>query len=110
VETTEKLFANQTKPAEEMSEEDLQGLEGVIKSFIESEKLNAGIDIVSLLAETQISSSKGEARKLIQGGGISLNRKKVSDVQQIVNTTNLLHEKYLLLQKGKKNYYLVEIK
>ena len=110
VETTEKLFANQTKPAEEMSEEDLQGLEGVIKSFIESEKLNAGIDIVSLLAETQISSSKSEARKLIQGGGISLNRKKVSDVQQIVNTTNLLHEKYLLLQKGKKNYYLVEIK
>ncbi|MBK7099267.1 MAG: tyrosine--tRNA ligase [Sphingobacteriales bacterium] len=110
VETTEKLFANQTKPAEEMSEEDLQGLEGVIKSSIESEKLNAGIDIVSLLAETQISSSKGEARKLIQGGGISLNRKKVSDVQQIVNTTNLLHEKYLLLQKGKKNYYLMEIK
>lgn len=110
VETTEKLFANQTKPAEEMSEEDLQGLEGVIKSSIELEKLNAGIDIVSLLAETQISTSKGEARKLIKGGGISLNRKKVTDVQQIVNSTHLLHEKYLLFQKGKKNYYLIAVK
>ncbi len=106
--TTEKLFANQTKPAEEMTIEDLEGMEGIVKSTIEREKVNAGIDIVSLLAETKITSSKGEARKLIQGGGIQLNRRKIDDVQFVVDSVRLLHDKYLLLQKGKKNYFLVE--
>ncbi len=109
IETTEKLFAHQAKPAEEMSIADLEGMEGVVKSTIETEKINTGIDIVSLLAETKIAASKGEARKLIQGGGISLNRKKVDDIAMIVDGTNLLHQKYLLLQKGKKNYFLVEV-
>ncbi|MEE6185985.1 MULTISPECIES: tyrosine--tRNA ligase [Chitinophagaceae] len=106
--TTEKLFANQTKPAEEMTIEDLEGMEGIVKSTIEREKVNAGIDIVSLLAETKITSSKSEARKLIQGGGIQLNRRKIDDVQFVVDSVRLLHDKYLLLQKGKKNYFLVE--
>ncbi|MFT3904651.1 MAG: tyrosine--tRNA ligase [Niabella sp.] len=109
VETTEKLFANQTKPAEEMSVEDLEDMEGVVKSAIELTRLQDGIDIVTLLADTKVASSKGEARKLVQGGGISLNRKKVGDVQQQITTDNLLHEKYLLLQKGKKNYFLVSV-
>ena len=107
--TTEKLFSNQSKPAEEMTIEDLEGLEGVVKSTISKEQLQTGIDIVSLLAENKIAPSKGEAKKLVQGGGISLNRKKVEDTQQTVNTNNLLHSKYLLLQKGKKNYYLIEV-
>lgn len=106
--TTEKLFANQTKPAEEMTIEDLEGMEGIVKSTIEREKVNAGIDIVSLLAETKITSSKSEARKLIQGGGIQLNRRKIDEVQFVVDSVRLLHDKYLLLQKGKKNYFLVE--
>lgn len=108
VETTQKLFSNQSKPAEEMTIDDLEGLEGVIKSTVENARLNGGIDIVSLLAETRIAASKGEARKLIQGGGISLNRKKVEDAALSVTTSNLLHQKYLLLQKGRKNYFLVE--
>lgn len=108
IETTEKLFANQTKPAEEMSVEDLEGMEGVVKANIEWAKLDEGIDIVSLLAETKIAASKGEARKLVQGGGVSLNRKKIEDTSQTITKENLLHEKYLLLQKGKKNYFLVE--
>lgn len=108
VETTQKLFSNQSKPAEEMTIDDLEGLEGVIKSTVENARLNGGIDIVSLLAETRIAASKGEARKLIQGGGISLNRKKVEDDALSVTTSNLLHQKYLLLQKGRKNYFLVE--
>ena len=107
--TTEKLFANQSKPAEEMTIEDLEGLEGVVKSTIEKSRLDAGIDIISLLADTQITASKGEARKLVQGGGVQLNRKKIADVAQTVTAENLLHQKYLLLQKGKKNYYLVEV-
>ena len=110
IQTTEKLFANQSKPAEEMSVEDLEGLEGVVKASIEPVKIAEGIDIVSLLADTKITASKGEARKLVQGGGISLNRKKVDDVALVINSGNLLHEKYLLLQKGKKNYFLVEAK
>jgi len=107
--TTEKLFANQTIPAEEMSIEDLEGMEGVVKSSIEKSNVEAGIDIVTLLADTKIATSKGEARKLIQGGGLQLNRKKVEDVQMKVSADQLLHQKYLLIQKGKKNYYLVSI-
>ncbi|MCH5689053.1 hypothetical protein LWM68_35250 [Niabella sp. W65] len=67
------------------------------------------MDIVSLLADAKITASKGEARKLVQGGGVQLNRRKVEDAQLSVNNSNLLHNKYLLLQKGKKNYYLVEV-
>ncbi|MCF3107832.1 tyrosine--tRNA ligase [Niabella sp. CC-SYL272] len=107
--TTEKLFANQSRPAAEMGIEDLEGLEGVVKAVISKSDLDRGIDIVSLLAETKVAPSKGEARKLVQGGGISLNREKVSDVQLTVTTAHLLHNRYILLQKGKKNYYLAEI-
>jgi tyrosyl-tRNA synthetase len=107
--TTEKLFADQTKPAEEMSIEDLEGMAGIVKSTINKEAIVAGIDIVSLLADAKITPSKGEARKLVQGGGVQLNRRKVEDAQLLVGNDNLLHNKYLLLQKGKKNYYLVEV-
>ncbi|MBS1598479.1 MAG: tyrosine--tRNA ligase [Bacteroidetes bacterium] len=106
--TTEKLFANQTAPAESLSEEDLQSMEGVVKSAYELNKLKGGTDIVSFLAESGILASKGEARKMIQNGGISVNRKKVDNAQLVINDSFLLHAKYLLIQKGKKNYYLVE--
>ncbi len=107
METTQKLFANQHAPADSLSIEDLEGMEGVVKSDFPNEKITAGIDVVSFLAETGIFSSKGEARKNVQGGGVSINRTKVEDIQLTVNTSLLLHNKYLLVQKGKKNYYLV---
>jgi tyrosyl-tRNA synthetase len=72
-----------------------------------SGKISAGVDVVSFLAETNIFSSKGEARKMVQGGGVSINRKKIDDVQSAIDNAMLLHGKYLLVQKGKKNYYLV---
>lgn len=109
VATTEKLFADQSKPAEEMSIDDLEGMAGIVKSTINKEAISAGIDVVSLLAEAKITASKGEARKLVQGGGVQLNRKKVEDVQLPIGNDRLLHNKYLLFQKGKKNYYLVEV-
>lgn len=109
VATTEKLFSNQNIPAEDLSIEDLESMEGVIKSSYAKSLLNEGIDIVSFLAETKIFSSKGEARKMIQGGGLSVNRKKVENEKLIIENSMLLHEKYLLVQKGKKNYYLVSI-
>ncbi|WP_276500636.1 tyrosine--tRNA ligase [Terrimonas pollutisoli] len=108
VETTQKLFAGQSAPAENLSVEDLEGMEGVVKSEFAKEKIETGIDIVSLLADTGIFPSKGEARKMVQGGGISLNRKKVDNVQLTVDSSLLLHQKYLLVQKGRRNYYLVK--
>jgi tyrosyl-tRNA synthetase len=107
-ETTQKLFANQNSSAESMSIEDLEGMEGVVKSDFAKEKISTGIDVVSFLAETNIFPSKGEARKTIQGGGVSINRKKIDNVQLAIDNTLLLHHKYLLVQKGKKNYYLVK--
>jgi tyrosyl-tRNA synthetase len=109
IETTQKLFANQQAPAESLSVEDLEGLDGVIKSGFAKEKIAAGIDVVSFLAETGIFPSKGEARKTVQGGGVSINRKKVDNLQLSVDSSLLLHDHYILVQKGKKNYYLVKV-
>jgi len=105
IETTEKLFADHNAPAESLSEEDLESMQGVINFEVDTKILN-GIDVVSFLAETNIFPSKSEARKMIQNGGVSINRKKISDIQMIIDSSLLLHEKYLLVQKGKKNYYL----
>lgn len=105
--TTAKLFAQADAPAESLSIEDLEGMEGIVKKEIAEDKLQAGIDIVSLLAETGIFPSKGEARKMVQGGGISVNRRKVEGVDFKADASLLLHGRYLLLQKGKKNYYLI---
>src|SRR5690606_36921180 len=104
VETTQKLFANQNAPAESLSIEDMEGMEGIVKSNFSKEKITAGIDIVSFLAETAIFDSKGNARKNIQGGGVSINRKKVEAADFKIDTSLLLHDKYILVQKGKKNY------
>lgn len=109
VETTQKLFANQHAPAESLTVDDLEGLEGVIKMSYPAEKIAAGADIVSFLAESGILSSKGEARKLVEGGGISINRKKTEGVKMTIGNELLLHEQYILVQKGKKNYYLVKV-
>ena len=107
VETTQKLFANQSAPAESLSVQDLESLEGVITHEFALEKLKSGIDVVSFLAETSIFPSKGEARKTLQNGGVSINRKKVTETSMTVDEGLLLHEQYILVQKGKRNYYLV---
>lgn len=109
IETTEKLFSNQHADAESLSVDDLENMEGVVKFNYEAAKISTGIDVVSFLAETGIFPSKGEARKTIQNGGISINRKKVEDIQMNINASLLLHNKYLLIQKGKRNYYLVSV-
>jgi tyrosyl-tRNA synthetase len=108
VDTTEKLFANQTAPAESLGVEDLESMEGVVKIEFAADKINAGMDVVSFLAESGIFPSKGEARKMVQGGGVSINRKKVEGIDMKIDPSLLLHRQYLLVQKGKKNYYLVK--
>ncbi len=107
--TTEKLF-NQTDATENLSEKDLHALEGIVKSTYAISEIRQGVDLVRFLAETGILPSKGEARKMIQNGGISINRNKVENIQFNIGTDHLLHEKYILVQKGKKNFYLVEVK
>ncbi|GAA4311376.1 tyrosine--tRNA ligase [Compostibacter hankyongensis] len=107
VATTEKLFSGQQAPAESLSAEDLENMEGVVRFAYPAARLDAGVDIVSFLAETGVFPSKGEARRMLQHGGVSINRKKVEDLQLSVSSPLLLHGKYLLLQKGKKSYYLV---
>ena len=106
--TTEKLFTNQSASAESLSIKDLEAMEGVMKIDFAKNKIADGIDIVSFLAETTIFPSKGEARKTVLGGGVSINRKKTEAIDFIVNTSLLLHDRYILVQKGKKNYYLVQ--
>lgn len=110
IETTEKLFSRQDAPAESLTLEDLEAMEGIIQLQFPKDKLQTGIDAVSFLAESSIFPSKGEARKMIQNGGVSINRTKLANVSDVVNDHQLLHGKYLLVQKGKKHYYLVEAK
>lgn len=107
--TTEKTFAQKDKPAEEMSLEDLESMQGITRFRYERSKLETGTDVVSFLAESGCLPSKGEARKLIQGGGIQVNRRKVEDLQLGIDSSFLLHNRYILVQKGKKNTYLVEV-
>jgi tyrosyl-tRNA synthetase len=106
IETTQKLFAQQNASAESLSVEDLEAMEGIVKVDY---TLSEGKDVLSFLTETNIFPSKGEARKMIQNGGVSINRKKVDGIAMTVDSSLLLHNQYLLIQKGKKNYYLVKV-
>ncbi len=108
IETTQKLFSTQQQPIESLSADDLEGMEGVIKVEVPLAQIKEGIDVVSLLANSGIFPSKGEARKTIQGGGVSINRKKVDSPTLSLSPSDLLHDHYLLVQKGKKHYYLVK--
>ena len=72
--------------------------------------LEAGLPVVELLAaKTAVFPSKGEARKMIQQGGVSLNKQKVTDPNAVITAESLLNGKYLLAQRGKKNYYLLTV-
>ena len=85
----------------------LELFEGVPQINLSHEELKNSIPVVDLLAEkSNIAPSKGEARKLIQGGGVSINKEKVENLDVLVNTTHLINNKYIIIQKGKKNYFL----
>lgn len=109
IEATEILFGNATTEVLQSLNEAqlLQVMEGVPKVTIALSALNEGYDLINLLADTAIFPSKGEARKMWQGGGLGLNKEKISPETTQLTAANLLQGKYLLIQKGKKNYYLV---
>ena len=109
--TTEQLFGKKEEiNLNELSEDELlNAMEGVPVHTVASTSIQAGIDIVSFLFDTGIFPSKGEARKMVQGGGISINREKIADQAFLINVSSLLAEKYIAVQKGKKNHYLVKM-
>ena len=113
VEASQILFSN--KAAEALARLDektlLDVFEGVPAFEIPREELEAGIPLLDLLAvKTQVFPSKGEARKMTQQGGVSINKVKVTDPNATIGADMLLDGKYLLAQKGKKNYYLLIVK
>ncbi len=110
VEASQILFGGATSEALRGLDEQtlLQVFEGVPQFTIA--KADLGMGFIDLCAEfTKIFPSKGECRKMVQGGGVSLNKEKVQDGTRAVTEADLIAGKYLLVQKGKKNYYLVTV-
>ena len=111
VAASEILFS--PKAAEALHQVDektlLEVFEGVPMFDIDRAELEAGIPLIDLLAvKTQVFPSKGEARKMIQQGGVSVNKVKVMDPNQVIGADQLLGGKYIHIQKGKKNHNLLK--
>lgn len=110
VEASGILFGNATSEALKKLDEDtlLAVFEGVPQFEVSRDALAEGVKAVDLFVDNAaVFASKGEMRKLVQGGGVSLNKEKLNAFDQVITTADLLDEKYLLVQRGKKNYYLV---
>jgi tyrosyl-tRNA synthetase len=103
------LFGNATQEAFASLDEEtfLAVFEGVPSFTIQQVELSNGITIIDLLTDkSNVFPSKGEARKMLQGGGVSINKQKIEDLNLLVGTEQLINQKYLIIQKGKKNYFL----
>jgi tyrosyl-tRNA synthetase len=109
VETTEKLFVAKDAPVTDLTVDDLNAIEGIVKLQLSEAQFASDTDIVTHVANLNIFASKGEARKMIEGGGLSINKEKVADTKLVLQKEMLLHDKFLLIQKGKKAFYLVEV-
>lgn len=113
VEASNILFGKATKESLINIDEQtlLDVFDGVPRFEVAHEKISQGIKAVDLLAElTQCFASKGEMRKLTQGGGVSLNKEKLAAFDQVITEADLLNNNYILVQRGKKNYFLIIVK
>jgi tyrosyl-tRNA synthetase len=111
VEASGILFGKGTTESLTRIREDvfLSVFEGVPQFEIPSSDLDK--DVLELLAvETAVFASKGEARRMVSGGGVSINKQKISGPEQRITASDFINNKYLLVQKGKKNYYLIRVK
>ena len=111
VAASQMLFGNST--SEQLRKLDertfLAVFSGVPTFDVAAEELPT--DIVDLLAvKTKVFPSKGEARKMIQGGGVSINKDKVSDPARQISSDDIVDGKYILAQRGKKNYFIINVK
>lgn len=109
VEASGILFGNATSDALKRLDEQtlLSVFDGVPQFEISKEKLGSGI-LELVAVESAIFPSKGEARKMIQSNGVSVNKEKFTDPNGIIDSSFLVNGKYILVQKGKKNYYLLK--
>ena len=110
VEASQILFSNKAQDILHKIDEDtlLSVFEGVPQFEVEKSVVEAGVPLVNLLTENAaVFASKGEMRKLTQGGGVLVNKEKVADPNMLIDSSHLLNGKYILAQKGKKNYYLI---
>jgi len=110
VEASKILFGDDTSEAlKSLNENELIDImDGVPRFEISKNEFENGILLVDLLTNTSILPSKSEAKKMIQSNAISLNKIKNGDINSVINSSFLLNNKYLLIQKGKKNYYLIQ--
>ncbi len=111
VTATEILFKGSVEDLAKLDEATfLDVFDGVPMFDISKSELNAGIGVLDFLAEkTKIFPSKGEARKMVQAGGVSVNKQKWEDEKSNLTMGNTLNNKYILVQKGKKNYFLCKV-
>ncbi len=110
VEASQILFGNNTGEALKALDEQtlLDIFDGVPRFVISKAELEAGVPVLDLLAvKATVFPSKGEARKMIQGGGVSINKEKLTDPTAVIDASALLDGKYLHIQKGKKNHFLL---
>jgi tyrosyl-tRNA synthetase len=104
------LFGQGTAESLAAMDEDtfLSVFEGVPQYELERSSLETGIPLLDFLSvQTAIFPSKGEARRMVEGGGLSINKEKLADQSAIVTASKLINGKYMLVQKGKKNYFVV---
>ena len=110
VDASEILFGKNTSDKlKNIGERDLLDIfEGVPQFEVDKKELTAGLNIVDLVAQkSEIFSSNGEARRMLKSNAVSVNKEKVSEEKRLTNS-DLLNDKYVLIQKGKKNYYLLK--
>lgn len=110
ISTSDFLFGNGSLEfLQSLNNEEIEGIfEGIPQFNISKAELATGIQATDLLAEkSSVFASKSEARKMIQGGGVSINKEKLGDASQLVSSGNLINNRYVVAQKGKKNYYLL---
>jgi len=109
---TQVFFGNGTEEDLRALDEDTlaASLEGMDRFVIPKETVKAGLTLIDLLAaETAVFPSKGEARKMVQANGFSMNKIKVSDPAYQVSDLDVLHNRFIIAQKGKKNYFVIEL-
>jgi tyrosyl-tRNA synthetase len=111
VETSNVLFNGSLEDLNLLNEETfLDIFEGLPQFVLSPADLENNINLLDLLAEkTTIFPSKSEAKKMILGGGISINKEKINSPDHVINLSHLINSKYIIVQKGKKNYYLCRI-
>jgi len=112
IKSTDFLFGNTgIEFLNELTNDEVSAIFSGVPNFSVSKgEIEAGLAVADLLAvKTAVFPSKGEAKKMIAGGGVAINREKVNTAEDIITSKNLINNKYLIAQKGKRNYFLIVV-